>query len=371
MKQYLAWAFVCLLPVSACFAVETDITVLGLYNNGISSQEDIDNVKTRLANIKDAWEDTGLHTTTGINIKIANNGNPIQIPSLASGDVKSQHEIALNHPEFPGLRNQYAADVVLVFIKASSGNCGHGYAAVWHHNDYFQPVHGLDLRGMDSQHSAGIRLSDTCLFTETHEFGHFLGAGHHDFDGTGLYQTSRGYAWHYGGSHPDAQRATDFRTAVTSRSDCDFFPDPCTVLNVFSKNGEEYGNSTHNNFHALEVTASSVAHYRVPTPSSSVPPSEPLNILGFLIAVCSPDPYDQHFLSWFQGGGGSPDYYEIWYLQEPYFVYRYGWTTTELSTIAFVLGAPAIVRVKACNSYGCSNLSLSSYFADWLCGYLY
>jgi len=93
----------------------------------------------------------------------------------------------------------------------------------------------------------------------------------------------------------------------------------------------------------------------------------PSNVIGSLVQACSPVPWTEYTVNWIDSCPTASAWYEIWYSQPDGSGYVFGWSTLALWSPTFVTGAHARMKIRACHSSGCSNLSSSSFLALQQC----
>ena len=362
-----------LVTASLGHAVETTITVLGV------AMPDANYTKatSQLATIAQHWP-----TATGTTIAIANYaGLPALIPVINTNNMAVDLTAAAAFIEAGiSMRDAFHADIVIVFGGNYSGICGYAPALYWMDPSPpikgFVPTQGLDLRGangigpaatgrgwIDMVATKGGCNSVTDL--TLHEFGHLFGGGH-------KYDAPGGLSWLNPDSHawalsiylpPPINQWFASRTNIAEDlgpPDCQV---PCNPVNAYS--GVP---GTNDNLVTLTQTAVSVANYRVtPPPTCQVETSPPDDLSGYLIGICFPPPWTAHLIQWDGQCAADTSWYEGWASQPIPQPYAYEWSTTAEFSGVFVHGASANVKVKACNSDACSNLSSDTYFAGSFC----
>lgn len=297
-------------------------------------------------------------------------------------------------------------------------SCGFAFSPLWSGpTAQFQVTPGtippVDLRGQNQYYVAVVATESPCNYslfdvdTAAHELGHILGAGHYEDDPsnpsdptqTGLFPNSRSdtkianYYWTYLRS----------RTVMGSDADsvCQSGP-TCANAVVFSDRSSFWNNPNRRNTDAIDQTALSVAYYRTGVPEIGVaescfdgydndgdgqedgmdpdcnstlteapppppPPancdslSKPYNLMAFLVAQCNVINgitwshyrvfYEHHCFP------ESVDNFEVWKEIPVGSGYIFGWRTFLNSADALIEGGPGRIKVKACGSAGCSDLS--------------
>jgi len=316
-------------------------------------------MKTALNYFDGVWNNSGIITP----VNILNNQNSIPLNASLIGSSVAQHQQAEGLQSLMDLRNNHGADVVVVFTSGMTDASGIAPTQYWINSSIpttFVPNgSGVDLRVKEDGYIALVDINCD-LDVTAHELGHLFGAGH--VTGSG-----GGHPYLFDDSHADALYANipqlnifiNYRTVVSdSDAECANQVFPCQLQQNFS------GRPDHDNKKAVQTTALSVANYR----QTPVILASPTNLWGYLVGSCSPPPYDHHRIFWSEGGSNvAINHYEIFYSQPPTGSYIYGWTRSFESTDAYVAGLDASVKVRACTTTLCSNLSAGSYLATWGC----
>lgn len=311
-------------------AVETEITVLGLYLS------DADTVKARtyFDKIQEYWPMAG-----GITIKLKNAGIPQLLVSSTAGDYFARIVAATTAIHNSGVRD--GADVVMVFTGADYNNvCGLALQWNWTFlggsKPGFLPIQGIDTAGKDDGYVGLVGTKGGCTSDDlgAHEFGHLFGAGHMDQVGSTF--------WLYGTSHATINGGT------TSSIMQGNYLLPYPRANTFSNNAT----GPANNLHTLGVTAKSVANYR-----TSCSLSVPTNVYGTRMGCYGS--YTEFSISWSDSCPGESVYYQLYKEQPVGSGYVFGASTLPPIITAYVRGVPANAAAKACSVSSCSALSSS------------
>ena len=184
-------------------AQDTETTVLGL----VLPEGDAQVASNQLASLISYWPSS----QTGVSIKMATVGIPLQFVIPVTGDAQADMDLAM--ATVGPIRDQYGADIVLFFggfltvEDPETGEqinvCGRanqenwlGFGAPkWDPNGA-----GLDLNGSEDGFVAIISTDIACGFSFTvtpiHEYGHLHGAGHFDPDAIGYYLNDDSRAYH-------------------------------------------------------------------------------------------------------------------------------------------------------------------------------
>ena len=105
-----------------------------------------------------------------------------------------------------------------------------------------------------------------------------------------------------------------------------------------------------------------------PTPPPPPVPRPPIAVSGSSQG-CVGNGFTRHTMRWTADPSNPPGLvvrYEIWY-EQGFPGFRFGWSTSSTQTPAFVRGAPATARIRACSATRCSGLSAASYVATSVC----
>ena len=106
--------------------------------------------------------------------------------------------------EVHSLRQDYAADIVVLIIGATNGSCGKSYSMI-------SPTH-------DQWEWAFSTIPWNCLRSGTysfaHELGHIMGAGHQSGTAGGVFAYSHGYV----NAHPSRAGAPRWRTVMAEET---------------------------------------------------------------------------------------------------------------------------------------------------------
>lgn len=339
------------------FALDQDIRVLSVYSTNASDPSFIPKIVDSLGVLADTWSNSNLT----VPIILLNKTNPLALNTSLSGSASQQHQQAEVLQGLKDLRNDHGADLVVVYTSGITDACGVAPTEFWIDpiipTSFMTPI---DLRGAEVGYIAVVDIG--CPEDVTaHELGHLFGAGHVTAPGGS-------HPYLFDDSHADAQFfnipppiniLVNYRTIVSdTEAECANQIFPCMLQKRFSTR------PGYNNFNTLQKTAFSVANYR----QTPVILASPTNLWGYLVGSCSPPPLDHHKIFWSEGGSNvAIDHYQIFYSQPPTGNYIYGWSRSFESTDAYVAGLDASVKVRACTTTLCSNLSAGSYLATWGC----
>lgn len=332
----------------------------------------------------------------------------------------------------PSARERKAADVIIAFTEtidrdpeAERPICGFAPQDNWappggEGGEFVDPdLDGLDLRGRDDElgspgyYVALVAAGTDCLneWTTAHEFGHLFGAGHYDIppdvpsdSDPWLFSDSRAHGW--------KARRNNLLGRVTAVAEvfpsfCKETPQGCIHEAQYSANSVE----DRNNVRAINQTARSVANYMrgipedvtaeicndgidnngdnltdaedpdctdddesgppPPPPSTCDSTARPINVFGYLVQACVPDPaagpYSQYRISWQHPCPAEVNHYELWFSQPDGAAYQFGWSILFPPTDALIDGPESRSRIRSCGSAGCSPLSSSSFLAFDIC----
>jgi len=360
MKTSLVLSFFLMVSSLSAWSTDSEIKILSVYASNASTGTWIAKQKTALTYFDTVWDNSSIV----VPVNILNNQNSLPLNSQLSGSSVQQHQQAESLQSLIDLRNNYGADLVVVFTTGVSDACGVAPTEYWINSSvpttFIPNSSGLDLRAKEVGYIALVDIACD-LDVAAHELGHLFGAGH-------VTASGGSHPYLFDDSHADAQFFNfppphsiliNYRTIVSDTgAECVNQVFPCTVLQNFStRTGRD-------NTKAVQTTALSVANYRQ-IPVILVPPT---NLFGFLVGSCLPPPYDHHRIFWSEGGSNvSIDHYEIFYSQPPTGSYIYGWSKSSEWTDAYVVGTNASVKVRACTTSLCSNLTSASYLATWGC----
>lgn len=182
MMRQLLIVFCLVLAGGSARALDTEITILALTTGGADQNFAMQNIQYLQQN----WA-----TAAGVTVKFANGGDPVALPgAFLIGTASQQLQEVSAHPQWSQFREQYAADVVIVFTNVFSDNfCGYAEQPNWiGAGASFEPDptdDNLDRRGKDDYFRAIVRTNPSFNCQEeiievlaAHEFGHLLGGGH-------------------------------------------------------------------------------------------------------------------------------------------------------------------------------------------------
>ena len=306
----------------------------------------------------------------------------------------------------PSIRDALAADVIMLFVDEFGLPCGKAPQDNWlgPTATYEEGPDGLDLRGRginvtDGFYVAAVASEGLCAMskysdTAAHEFGHLFGAGH---DSAGA-QT---------GLLPNSRPTYDllfipFAGTLTRRT---IMADPfeqtcvdawrgfCMLVQIYSDHF--FFEPGRINTDAMDVTAVSVAQYRVGQPAlgfveqcvdgidndgdgdvdgsdsecatgiaeiAPPPPPPPVcngneapfGVYVYLVQTCVVTPthtWTQYRLHWSHACDSNVDYYNIWGDLPSNHILG---TSLSPPQDVYIDGGSGRVRVQACNSSGCS-----------------
>lgn len=182
MMRWLLMTLFFLLGSQPARALDTEITVLALTAGGANGARLVANIDY----LQQHWTTVG-----GVTLTLSNSGHPVSLTStFLLGTASERLQQAISLPNWSALREQYAADIVLVFTNSFTDNfCGGAPQSYWigpgasfHPN---QSDNNLDRRGKDDSYRAIIRTNDSDFCPSdiiptlaAHELGHLLGGGH-------------------------------------------------------------------------------------------------------------------------------------------------------------------------------------------------
>lgn len=376
MKRILV-ILVLLFSVRSADALDTTIRVLGVYPSGTAIG--MGYMQSQLSTLRQAWLNTGMPTSSGISIEIVNGETPIPV-DLPGRPSTFQDLVtwANSQPGVVNARNAWAADVVILFSELmpdpTTRTCGTAQFAWINGNFVADPAaQGMDLRFRNQWYVAVVGQS--CVpHAAAHEFGHLLGGGHEGSQANErLYPDSRAYSTiscRMIRGEPFCTQDTD---VLGTPSECPRVGvDICRFNTRYSRNVPGEGDGAHQNARTFNQTAISVANY-IAAPTAPEPIlNPPINVHGFLIAACDQG-WTRHQAHW------SPDprtnvpvtTYEIWGSQPDGSPLTFGWSVPVFQTFSdvFVIGADVRIFVKACTATRCSDLSVTNYLAQFVCGF--
>ena len=360
MKILLILSLLLMLSSLNAWSLDSEIKILPVYASNAGSGAWIAKQKTALNYFETVWQNSNVV----VPVNILNNQNSLPLNSSLFGSSVQQHQQAESLQSLIDLRNNHGADLVVVFTTGVSDACGIAPTEYWINSSvpttFIPNSSGVDLRAKEVGYIALVDIA--CgLDVTAHELGHLFGAGH-------VIAAGGSHPYLFDDSHADAQFINlppplsiliNYRTIVSDTdAECVNQTFPCEVLQNFSTRTD------HDNKKAVQTTALSVANYRQ-TPLILVPPD---NIFGFLVASCSPPPWDHHRMFLSEGGSNvAIDHFEIFYSQPPTGSYVYGWSKSNEWSDVYVVGADSSMKVRACTTSLCSNLSSGSYLANWGC----
>jgi hypothetical protein len=370
----------------AANATDNSIRILAVTTSDASSGE----ISSQLNHLVSAWNDSDSHLTTSVAIELVNGGSTSALlggPLVGVTNDGLKDNALLPTRNLVTLRNDNSADIVILFTKEMIGPfCGEAWVGNWiqsgvpHEAKWIpDPVTGLDLNGSEDSWLAIVATEPSeCHFDDVvaHEFGHLLGAGHHKtsllvpYDTTGLYLLWDSHAWaeqplpsRFG--VPRRPEKTIMSSADASIQLCvDWDNGSCKRVGYFSSY-QGMGNSAAENSITLDKTALSVANYRTSTPCGL---SKPTNVVGGVISECwGTLGYSRYWLGWTDSCPDETLYYEVHKsFTSGVGPYQYGWDSWVVPT-SFFTNTNGWLKVKACDSSGCSGLSESYLYAPYLC----
>jgi hypothetical protein len=352
-------------------AVDNAIRVLGVYPSGAVMDANL--MKTKLESTIQAWNETGLPSSSVGNVTIdllyGGTAQPISLPSIPT-DMLAIPPWATQQSSVINLRNSTFADIVILFVPGNSPTAPCGTAP----NPWVggNKLPGVDLRFKENAFVAAVTLATVCgISTAAHELGHLLGGDHFSSAAQGLYSSSHAFIRNY--FNPNGV-LIQVGTAIAQLTEFDTCFSPwddtrCIRLLRYSSTDALYGDSGHNNKLALSETAQSVANYRQ-TPTLVFYP--PVFVTGALAEICVNGGWTIHDVWWTDDSRNSipASTYNIWYSQPPGQPYTFGWSVPNQIESVAVYGANSIIRVQAISSFppAVSSLSPMSYTANYVTG---
>ncbi len=410
--------------------VEDTIHILVLKEAGVSQTY----TETQLNSLLNAWEDTSFTLGNApVSLTVINAAAPLIMPDISSSAGYITHRNAVHAlvsvPVGGALpiRDALAADIVLLFVDAFAGSnpyltCGRADQDNWippppSSGGQFDedPLTGLDLNGKDDYYIALIANDVPCngpgnTLVLAHEFGHLLGAGHYEVPAgvsaprPGLLANSKA-AWRSAG-----WGITRYTTIGMSPADSPCLSFWCIYDNVWSDWSFTWNDPQRRNTDAIDLTAESLAHYRMGTPTfgatetcidgidndgdgqtdtgqdpdcstgnSEVPLPPPLpptcdatvrpfGLFTYLVDGCVPGTSTSHYrLAW---GHHCPDQvfeYEIWAATPPTGLRTFRWVVPNTGSDAFITNGSGRIWVRSCGVGGCSGFTLNSVIVTDIC----
>jgi hypothetical protein len=359
---------VLLLWTNSASAIDVSIRVLGVYPSHATGQ--VTYLAEQLTYLKDTWNNTGLHASSGIGVELVNGGQPI-VAALAGmpATVVATPGWAAANPTIVQLRNSWQADVI-VLLTTATDVCG-AADQYFTNGQFFPDAQGMDLNGRNTSYVAVVSTGCGPL-TAAHEFGHLLGGGHAaTANNPRLYADSRAYMRLVFEPWP-INLTYDWATAVVSNGECPALGgDFCIHQSYYSRNAPEHGNGNQQNARTFNITAKSVANYITPPTPPTPILNPPINVHGFLISNCDPPGWTRHQVHWSDDPQTNVQItaYEIWHSQPPGQPVQFTGTISPFQQFSdiYVTGANSQIYVKACSNAQCSALSASSYLAQFTC----
>jgi Metallo-peptidase family M12 len=352
-----------LLSSFSASAQETTIRVLGAYVTGLSLSTS--QMTAQLQGIVSSWNSSGLPATSVTTVQLLNGAVavPVNYPGLPS-TMEATAEAAYQQPALTSVRQQWQADVIILFRSPAAGKCG-AASTFWYNGNFVPLTNGLDLR---YRNTAYIGVVNPGCFTPAtaHEFGHLLGGGHATDTSSRLYDDARAFV--RTSTDCNINRTPVCMTIYTGTALADYLDVPAgssfsTTLQ-YSRIATGYGDAGHNNVRTLAVTARSVANF-YPYPTNPVAILRPpVNVLGINYG-CASNGTTRNYIFWQNDPATNVvvDRYEMWFSQPVTTFYQYGWTVFTPGTDSYVWGATARARPNACSGPTCSALSAEFYDA--------
>lgn len=349
---------------------ESEIRILALTTGGASLPDVLDQMD---------YIDDYFPTSNGVSVQLVNGGVPVPLTSATyTGSKESQLSSIESLSDLIALRNTWYADIVIVYTGATSTGCGLARQVNWTSiNDPIagaflpNPATGLDLLGSENSYYAVASTASTCpVQTSAHEVVHLLGGGHTKLKDPGRYL----FDW----SHASASVFLSFsaggligsKTVGAENENpplCSTAMVQCTYSNLFSKQANVADNEG-----TFDVTAKSVANYRVGSPGStgggttggggggsgSCSLQAPVALTSTLVGFCSPAPYTQYTLTWIDLCPNATSYYEVESRQPVSSPWVFEGQVIAPASPVYINGPPGDVRVRACTVFGgCSGFS--------------
>lgn len=386
--------FFSLIVFSSAWAVDDEIRILAVYTSDASTT----NIQDQMLNIQQAWISTGLigfPTPVGVNIANAGLGVALGGAPLTGFDYQ-QYDQAKIRQELLDKRNQYGADVVVVFTSAMLDDFGRqicGFAKQHDWTDFggypgaFVPdlATGLDLRPAETFFLAIVATTPSSCVSgsgehlSAHEIGHLLGGGHEHgvttslpSDGMYLYEDSHAFIKRIYPGRGGGEARGELTALATRHGDGDSMCINSQCDHKLEFSSTNFGDTNHENKRAFEIVAKSVANFRVPPVCGLSPPDE---VGGLLTHICyTTQPAQTRYQVWWSNScSAETDYYELHAGQFIVGPYNKFWTTPNQSSGVYVINPPGpnsnYVKVKACDANGtCSELSDSFAYTPFLCG---
>lgn len=292
-----------LFAVSSSHAVDTNIRVLSVYFDGEANPLD---ALLSMEAVFDAY--AGVDGSPATPMTYVNGNLPVPIPPIEKISNSSLFtELLAQYEPITTLRNQFAADLVLVYIgtplpntlgticgTANTGNpIGHWVdtlagtmsnpsvaveASFSPELNPTSPFFLLDRRGSETVYLAYVALDGACEtvadVSATHEFGHLFGAGHavNITPGNDNWLTPNSHA--FGSAFITPGGIFCSFSAMSDGRDrgiiCPGSVLPPGVSNSYSVGASIQPNA--NNQETIQITRRSVANYRVGTAGDGNPP---------------------------------------------------------------------------------------------------
>lgn len=395
--------------------IEDTIHILILKEAGLSQAT----LEAHIDHLENAWADTFF--TLGdapVSITVINAGAPLILPNMSSSDDYVTHRNAIHTlvsasvAGAPPIRDSLAADLVVAYVDEYAAanpyvNCGRADQKYWipeppSNGGQFveDPMTGLDLRGQDDSYIALVAIGQPCnvpwfFHGTSHELGHLFGAGHYEVPPStpaprpGLLANSKANAKEQSGY-------TRMATVGISPADSPCFGIICVDDGVWSDWSSDWNNASRRNTDAIDLTAESVAHYRMGVPNfgetdtcidgidndgdgqtdsdedpecmsgnSELPPPPPPpstcsativphRLYVRLSQTCTSSLGSHYQVHWEHHCASHVSEYEVWAETPPDDDLTYRWSVPSRFTDAFIWNGSARIKIRACGTGGCS-----------------
>lgn len=314
-----------------------------------------------------------------VSIVYGNLGQPIIAPYTINGTSnESMRSNAVG--AVMSDRNSHSADLVIVFVdQLFDGACGFAGLSIDHNWSgpaaAMQPFSGPDLRQKEDYFVALVSTEQHCRninVLAAHEVGHLFGAGHEEAAGPyfkGLHSNS--YADFLKPTSGQNNGTYTVMISKLSQPECGLNNVACTMIEEFS-NATTLSTpnvTTYRNVTAIQYTRQSVSLFRE-VPTCNLTP--PVWVSGQLLNHCyGGSPVSEHRVTWGDVCTSASDRYEVWAQQPPtlgslgYDDYVALVYEPAQQQIIYVWGDSANIKVASCGGASCTQLSTSTYHADF------